>query len=142
MGTTSEVTRSEAEFDSDFRNCLPVHSSPRPELKRKRTQSFDAIVEDCVIVISPSAGSKSQRLDDVSYRSTGSTTASVLSNSERDEAIWLRRTMLRELGVSDSVPMHQVLEIPDDYFWNDQHPHECTCHWCNVLRQSSVLVVE
>ena len=44
-----------------------------------------------------------------------------------------RRCLLRELGVPESFPISLAMEIPSEYFWNDQHPAECSCHWCAVL---------
>ena len=44
-----------------------------------------------------------------------------------------RRCLLREIGVPESFPISLAMEIPSEYFWNDQHPAECSCHWCTVL---------
>lgn len=104
---------------------LPIQKtprlSPRPLLKRQRAQYFD----DKSAVVVPT-----------SVSSNGSSSTTILVRDEHDmqmERESDRRSLLRELGVPESFPIRVAMEIPLEYFWNDQHPSECSCHWCNVL---------
>ena len=110
---------------------LPICRSPRPLLKRKRASNFE----------SPKASSEAVVVPD-STRSTTSVAETELDTEDSHipvihindvDPVEFRRSMLRELGVGDDFPVERAMEIPEDYFWNDQHPQECPCVWCEEL---------
>ena len=107
---------------------LPVLTSPRPSprplLKRKGAQYFDdkSTSHASSSTSSTSTPGASEDVTVVHVRDENDT------GDEHD-----RRCLLRELGVPESFPISLAMSIPLEYFWNDQHPSECCCHWCNVL---------
>ena len=115
-----------------------THVTPRaPALKRKRAECFDHITLESKSGVVVRANSGSTTDASCSRTSTPHTTQHVIHvrdesdiqvENEKD-----RRCLLRELGVPESFPISLAMEIPSEYFWNDQHPADCSCHWCNVL---------
>ena len=37
------------------------------------------------------------------------------------------------LSTSHHVPLLSDSQLPEEYLWGDQHPHDCGCHICHLL---------
>lgn len=83
--------------------------------ERTRTNSTSHAASSDVI---PAAGPRS------------SSPCTVLDHDSDEET---RLIMLRALKPTAPWDIVKNLDIPDEYFWNDQHPLECPCHWCGLL---------
>ena len=98
---------------------LPILKSPKPSLKRKR--AFVIIDESPPLAADPPAGPSST--SGLSQRTA----------PDEDEPMSFRLNCLKELGARESLDRSLVMSIPEDFFWNDQHPQLCGCHWCNLI---------
>lgn len=142
------------------RVLLPIRSTS-PPLKRQRAQYFDSTSEDLLEsqvessqtseLTSLSGSSTSLSMEQsatISSTSSSSVTTTNVPLSwsmptssapytigvaryDEEQTMSFRVTALRALGVRDSFDMSRIMEIPEEFFWGDQHPPECSCYWCD-----------
>lgn len=110
----------------------PMLRSPTPQRKRKRAGYLEEKTLDGSKDLSNGPTVAANTFESTCSSSTSSETNKMEIPDEDDPNVSMRLTALRALGVCSSrFDMRRVMEIPEEFFWGDQHPRECSCFWCD-----------
>lgn len=112
----------------------PMLRSPTPRRKRKRADDLEEnTLDDSNDLLNDPIVVAANAFESTTSWSTASETYMMeMMDSDENHDVSFRLTALRALGVSSArFDMRRVMEIPETFFWGDQHPRDCSCFWCN-----------